>query len=98
MNQIEGHDILMKLDCEGGEYDVLLNATPEHLTRINEIMMEIHTDLHPKHKGKDVIMKLLQDSGFNLLDNAQIYYWDWDQNGQPVNYREAPFVNQHWKK
>jgi len=98
MNRIAGHDILLKLDCEGGEYDVLLNALPEHLTRINEIMMEIHTDLHPKHKGKEVIMQVLEEAGFKLLDNAQIYYWDWDQNGQPVNYREAPYVNQHWKK
>lgn len=98
MDRIQGHDILLKLDCEGGEYDVILNAKPEHLTRINEIMMEIHTDLHPKHKGKDIIMKQLQDSGFHLLDNTQIYYWDWDQNGQPINYREAPYVNQHWKK
>ena len=98
MNRIQGHDILMKLDCEGGEYDVLLNAKPEHLTRINEIMMEIHTDLHPKYKGKEIIMQRLQDAGFNLLDNTQIYYWDWGPNGEPVNYREAPFVNQHWKK
>jgi hypothetical protein len=98
MNRIQGHDILMKLDCEGGEYDVLLNAKPEHLTRISEIMMEIHTDLHTKYKGKEIIMKRLEDSGFHLIDNSQIYYWDFDPNGNPVNYREAPYVNQYWKK
>ena len=98
MDQIAGHDILMKLDCEGGEYDVIMNAEEKDMIRINEIMLEIHTDLHPKHKGKEIIEQKLIDFGFTRLDSVQIYYWDWDANGQPVNYREAPFVNQHWKK
>lgn len=98
MNQIQGHDILLKLDCEGGEYDVIMNASIENMIRINEIMMEIHTDLHPKHKGKQIIEEKLKQHNFTMLDSVQIYYWDWDPNGQPVNYREAPFVNQHWKK
>jgi FkbM family methyltransferase len=98
MDQIQGHDILLKLDCEGGEYDVLMTATDHDFVRINEIMLEIHTDLHPKYKGKDIIEQKLIQHGFKNLNSAQIYYWDWDQNGQPINYREAPFVNQHWKK
>lgn len=98
MNQIAGHDILLKLDCEGGEYDVIVNATSKDMVRINEIMMEIHTDLHPKYKGKEIIEQALVKHGFNKLDSVQIYYWDWDHNGQPINYREAPYVNQHWKK
>lgn len=98
MDQVAGHDILLKLDCEGGEYDVILTASQHDFVRINEIMMEIHTDLHPKHKGKEIIEQILSKNGYNKLDSVQIYYWDWDPNGQPVNYREAPFVNQHWKK
>jgi FkbM family methyltransferase len=98
MGQIAGHDILLKLDCEGGEYDVIMNADEKDMVRINEIMLEIHTDLHPKHKGKDILEQKLIEFGFTRLDSVQIYYWDWDANGQPVNYREAPFVNQHWKK
>jgi FkbM family methyltransferase len=98
MNLIAGHDILLKLDCEGGEYDIIMNASQKDMIRINEIMMEIHTDLHPKYKGKECIEETLTKQGFNKIDSKQIYYWDWDANGQPVNYREAPFVNQHWKK
>jgi len=98
MDQIAGHDILLKLDCEGGEYDVIMNATPEIMVRINEIMMEIHTDLHPKYKGKQIIEEKLRGFNFNQLDSTQIYFWDFDQNGKPINHREAPFVNQHWKK
>jgi FkbM family methyltransferase len=98
MNQIEGNNILLKLDCEGGEYDVIMNSFPEDFIRINEIMMEIHTDLHPKYKGKQIIEEKLKEYGFELVDNTQIYYWDYDSNGNAINHREAPFVNQHWKK
>ena len=75
-----------------------MNASAQDLVRINEIMMEIHTDLHPKYKGKQVIEEVLTKNNFVNLNSAQIYYWDYDQNGNAVNYREAPFVNQHWKK
>lgn len=98
MDQIAGHDILLKLDCEGGEYDVIMNISSKNMVRINEIMLEIHTDLHPKYKGKQILEEKLKDFNFKQLDSTQIYYWDFDQNGQPINYREAPFVNQHWKK
>lgn len=98
MNQIVGHDILLKLDCEGAEYDIILNADPMDMVRINEIMMEVHTDLHPKHKGREIIEKKLKEFGFNNVDTKQIYYWDYDQHGNRINWREAPFSNQHWKK
>jgi FkbM family methyltransferase len=98
MNQIAGHDILLKLDCEGAEYDIILNADPMDMVRINEIMMEVHTDLHPKHKGREIIEKKLKEFGFNNIDTKQIYYWDYDQHGNRINWREAPFSNQHWKK
>lgn len=98
MNQIAGHDILLKLDCEGAEYDIILNADPLDMVRINEIMMEVHTDLHPKHKGREIIEKKLKEFGFNNVDTKQIYYWDYDAHGNRINWREAPFSNQHWKK
>lgn len=98
MNQIVGHDILLKLDCEGAEYDIILNADPMDMVRINEIMMEVHTDLHPKHKGREIIENKLKEFGFNNVDTKQIYYWDYDAQGNRINWREAPFSNQHWKK
>ena len=40
-NEIERVDIL-KLDCEGSEYDILYNAPPNILARIAEIRLEYH--------------------------------------------------------
>lgn len=98
LDGITENEILLKLDCEGGEYEILLNAKADHLDKINEIMMEIHTDLHPKYKGKEVLVNKLNQANFKLIDNSQIYFWDTNYKGEVVNYREAPFVNQHWKK
>ena len=40
-HDVEQVDVL-KLDCEGSEYDILLGCDPENLRRIMHIAMEIH--------------------------------------------------------
>jgi len=32
----------LKLDCEGAEYDIILNASQESLSRITKVVMELH--------------------------------------------------------
>jgi FkbM family methyltransferase len=98
LDNINSNDILLKLDCEGGEYDVIMNTSFGNMERISEIMLEIHTDLHPQYKGKEIIEERLRQFGFSLVDSRQIYYWDKDVNGNSVNWREAPLVNQFWKR
>jgi len=95
---VDGNNILLKLDCEGAEYDIILDATHEEMNRINEIVLEIHSDLHPIHKGKEVIENKLLEFGFTNLKSAQIYYYDIDHLGNKINWRELPFCNQRWKK
>ncbi|MGI8484769.1 MAG: FkbM family methyltransferase [Thermomicrobiales bacterium] len=48
---------LLKLDCEGSEYDILLTATDEVLQRINRIVMEYHDTL-TEHTHKDLVVFL----------------------------------------
>jgi FkbM family methyltransferase len=40
---------LLKLDCEGAEYDILLNAAPETLAQIDRIVMEYHDTIDHQH-------------------------------------------------
>jgi hypothetical protein len=68
------------------------------MNRINEIVLEIHSDLHPSHRGKEVIENKLLEFGFTNLKSAQIYYYDIDHLGNKINWRELPFCNQRWKK
>jgi len=98
LKMVDGNNILLKLDCEGAEYDIILDATHEEMNRINEIVLEIHSDLHPSHRGKEVIENKLLEFGFTNLKSAQIYYYDKDHLGNKINWRELPFCNQRWKK
>lgn len=38
------HCDFLKMDCEGGEFDILLNATPETLAKIHQICLEYHNN------------------------------------------------------
>ncbi|MFC1879251.1 FkbM family methyltransferase [Chloroflexota bacterium] len=40
-----GHCNLMKIDCEGAEYEILFNAPDEILSRVERIVMEYHDNL-----------------------------------------------------
>ena len=51
---------LLKLDCEGAEYDILFTATPADIQRIREIRMEFHL-------GRDEELKsYLLNAGFDI--------------------------------
>jgi FkbM family methyltransferase len=98
LKMIEGNNILLKLDCEGAEYDIILNATQEEMNRINEIVLEIHTDLHPTYKGKEIIENKLKEFGFTNLRSDQIYWYEVDHLGNKFNWKELPYCNQRWKR
>ncbi|NCP87341.1 MAG: FkbM family methyltransferase [Anaerolineae bacterium CG_4_9_14_3_um_filter_57_17] len=53
---------LLKLDCEGAEYDILLPASAETLARIQRIVLEYH-DNRPPHQHAE-LTALLQANGF----------------------------------
>lgn len=47
---------LLKLDCEGGEYDILFHADKEVLGRVDRIAMEYHNvgSEYPRHTGEEL--------------------------------------------
>ena len=53
---------MLKMDCEGGEYDILYNTDKHTLALIREIRMELHG---PK-QDKDALLNYLQQNGFRL--------------------------------
>jgi FkbM family methyltransferase len=59
---------LLKLDCEGAEYEILVNASPDVLSRIRRISMEYHlglTDHTPDELGS-----WLESCGFAIEGQA----------------------------
>ena len=62
-HQLERCDYL-KMDCEGAEYDILLNAGAEVLRKIRHICLEYHDGITEYSHG-DLVM-LFEDHGFRV--------------------------------
>ncbi|HCS38948.1 MAG TPA: FkbM family methyltransferase [Anaerolineaceae bacterium] len=53
----------LKMDCEGGEYEILFTASAQSLSRIDRICMEVHDGM-TRHKREDMI-EFLEKSGYH---------------------------------
>lgn len=62
----------LKMDCEGAEYQIFLNAPRKTLRQLRRISMEYHQ--HPTHSVAD-LQALLQSEGFlvQLSDGHRLY-------------------------
>ena len=54
----------LKMDCEGAEFEIILNTSTEVLKKIKKISVEVHEDMVP-HKIEELITKL-RDNGFTI--------------------------------
>ena len=93
---LDSNHIFLKIDCEGGEYDVLLNANPKDMARIDAIAIEIHAELHPEYKGFWHIHKALYSFGFKPIRQNQLKAWNLDQFGIAMNVRDLPVYEELW--
>jgi FkbM family methyltransferase len=71
---------LLKLDCEGSEYEILLNARRDTLSKIRHIAMEYHVGL-ADHEPNELV-QWLAECGFAvdrrpLLDEEGGYLYAW---------------------
>ncbi|MEP6802452.1 MAG: FkbM family methyltransferase [Acidobacteriota bacterium] len=55
---------LLKIDCEGGEYDILFGASAEALSRVRHIAMEFHDGI-TAHSHEDLV-PYLESHGFRV--------------------------------
>lgn len=69
-NQIERCDLL-KMDCEGAEYEILLSATDDCLARIDAIRLEYHVIDDPQCTPERLI-RHLDAKGFRLERHVEI--------------------------
>jgi FkbM family methyltransferase len=54
----------LKIDCEGGEYEILLNLPPRYWERIERISLEFH-ELCPNQKHQELV-SCLRKQGFQV--------------------------------
>lgn len=55
---------LLKIDCEGGEYEIFNATTDEVMSRIDRVCMEFH-ELHPSHDHQKLVDRL-EHCGFKV--------------------------------
>jgi FkbM family methyltransferase len=53
---------LLKIDCEGGEYEILRALQPQDWERIDRVAMEFH-ELHPTQRHQELV-QILKSQGF----------------------------------
>ena len=63
---------LMKMDCEGAEYAILLGASCEVMSRIERIIMEYH-DLDADH-NHEILVFFLEKMGFRVSTHKNMVY------------------------
>ena len=96
LDLVNTNNVFLKIDCEGGEYDILLNADANDMARISTVAIEIHADLHPTYKGAWHIHKALYAFGFKPIQQHQMKVWDVDWRGNAVNIRDLPTSKEIW--
>jgi FkbM family methyltransferase len=67
-NKVKKCDLL-KMDCEGAEFETLYNTPPKYLKKIKEIRLEYHNELGGNNVND--LIKFLEKNGFKLYKKKE---------------------------
>jgi FkbM family methyltransferase len=67
---------LLKMDCEGAEYDILYNCPAAYLQRIDQIAMEVHRG-EEKNQNIDALENFFRQQGFYTRRRPVGMLWAW---------------------
>jgi len=69
---IDTSNMILKLDCEGSEFEIVLNSPKELIRKFSTIYIEIHDEMNPNyvHKTKE-LLDYIENLGFNLKKGLQ---------------------------
>ncbi|MDO9565366.1 MAG: FkbM family methyltransferase [Candidatus Desulfaltia sp.] len=67
---------LLKMDCEGAEYDIIYGCPLECLSRIDQIAMEVHGGIEPK-QNIESLETYLNEQGFTTRRWPVGMLWAW---------------------
>lgn len=91
-------NVILKLDCEGAEYDILLDSDDHVFDRVKVIHMEIHARMHPVHKGREIIADRLTQLGFTCASSKNIGINWFNAAGELVGWEPGFSYVECWRK
>lgn len=83
-------DIILKIDCEGSEYDILLNMSASDFERVKTIHIEIHSDIHPIYREFDIIENKIISFGFKKIRDKRMFGYIANEQGEIVDSVPLP--------
>lgn len=79
-----GENLVLKVDTEGAEYDILLNASGREIRRFDTIFLETHQTPHlegkPARKAQ-FLKDYLDLVGFDVVYQKHVHTWQEDDKG-----------------
>ena len=85
-----GNDLILKCDCEGSEFDILLSASAADVRRFERIYIEVHEVPGVSYHGFDFLRDYMLYLGYGVeREYRPVWYrWDVDANGNRINEQE----------
>ena len=91
-------DPVLKIDCEGAEYDILFHASSVDIRKYKHIFIDAHEkscdEIHPEHSlcRINVIIDYLNFLGFRETARQDFWNWVWDGQGNLVQHNRLDCV------
>jgi FkbM family methyltransferase len=85
--KVTGNNLALKVDCEGSEFDILMNVDRSVMRRFKVLYIEIHGDCNPNPMWKDpaVLQNKLTELGFIKVHTLQQYGFPTQENPIPMS-------------
>lgn len=65
---------ILKLDCEGAEYDIIQDTTKEELSVFDFIYTEVHNNIHPNPEyNQERFFQMMKEKGFDVVAKGPVY-------------------------
>lgn len=63
---------LLKMDCEGAEYEILMGMPNDVLKKVHRIRMELHPS---RQFSRMAVVERLKENGFSVVKQSGMIYW-----------------------
>ena len=85
-HNITDADPVLKLDCEGSEFNILMGTDISIIRKFSTIFMEVHdnTNVDPRYQDSAVVVNRLRECGFNCIKEGRMVRYNEDGTTTPL--------------